>query len=174
MDIVIGILRLIHIFAGILWVGFGLFQTFYLAPAINKTGKNGYKFFQVVAKLPGFVYLMPIVAILTTVAGLLLYGMNSWHTLMNTLGGILLTVGALFGLLAFGHGFGLGAVTNRFAKAVEAWQQAGEPEAGSEYSNVQALGTRLESNARISAILMIIAVIGMASARGFLHIVIGG
>lgn len=171
MNTLIAVLRLLHIFTGVIWVGLILFQAFYLAPAINQTGKSGYQVFNAITRLAGFQRITPIVAIITTLAGILLYGMNRWDALLSTLGGILMLIGALAGLAAFGHGFGLISVTNKFSQAVRSWISAGQPEAGAEYTEVQQLGDRYARNARVAAMIMIVAVIGMASARGFTSIV---
>ena len=168
------LLRALHILAGIIWVGFGLFQTFYLLPAINTTDAAGLRVMSKMGKLPGFAIIMPAAALIATLAGLALYGIGSWHEFLNTLGGVFLTIGVIAGVLMFGHGFGLGAVTNKFMKAVSAWQGAGEAESGAEYQAVRDLGARLQSNARISAILGIITVLGMVLGPRFVSISLGG
>lgn len=168
------LLRALHIVAGIIWVGFVLFQTFYLMPAINNTDTAGLRVMSKMGKLPGFAIALPAAALIATLAGLALYGMGSWHQFLNTLGGVFLTIGAIAGLMMFGHGFGLSAVTNKFLKAVGSWQQAGEPDSGNEYNQVRELGARLQRNARISTIMGIITVLGMVLGPRFVSISLGG
>lgn len=63
------VLRLIHIIGGILWVGSGLFTTFFLMPALTEAGPAGG---QVIAGLQRrrLFNVLPIVALLTIASGL--------------------------------------------------------------------------------------------------------
>jgi uncharacterized membrane protein len=44
MIYLIWLLRIIHIVAGVFWVGGTLIMTFFVAPAIGATGESGQKF----------------------------------------------------------------------------------------------------------------------------------
>jgi len=69
MDVWLTILRIVHIIGGIIWVGFGIFLTFILLPALRHPGEEGLRLY---ADLQ-LTRLMPIASSLTTVAGVLLY-----------------------------------------------------------------------------------------------------
>ena len=43
MELLLLVLRLVHVVGGILWVGFAVFVPFYLAPAIAEVGPDGGK-----------------------------------------------------------------------------------------------------------------------------------
>ena len=43
MDILVVVLRLVHIVGGCLWVGFAVFVAFYLAPAVQDAGEKAHR-----------------------------------------------------------------------------------------------------------------------------------
>jgi hypothetical protein len=125
-----------------------------------KDGATGGIVFKALFVYSAYSRVMAIAAVTTTVAGLYLYfrlysGMK--HTFMTPAASMVLSVGALFGLLAFGHGIGLGRLGGKYAEL--AAKDDAKPE------ELQALGARIARNGRISAVLMIIAVIGMILPR---------
>jgi uncharacterized membrane protein len=164
MDILMVILRLVHIFAGIFWVGTGLFVAIIIIPAMQNMRSS--QLMQMIMRHSRFDMAMTVSALLTTLAGVWLYvrvsdGFNAdW---MRDPGSIVLSIGAVAGLLAFGHGgAALGSITGKYAKLAKALD--GEPSAAQQ-QELMALQARIATHSRISLILMIIAVIGMASAR---------
>jgi uncharacterized membrane protein len=159
-DLVLIIVRAVHIFAAIIWVGFGLASGLLIAPAARKMGEQGATVFKAWFAYSAYNRIMAIAAVTTTVAGLYLYltGIEGgWYTKFSQTGSMVLSVGALFGLLAFGHGIALGNLGNKYAKLVQGENPSGE--------ELQALGERIARNGRISGILMIIAVLGMILPR---------
>ena len=164
MDILMIILRLIHIFAGIFWVGAGLFMAIIIIPAMQNM-RSG-QLIQMIMRHSHFDRAMMISALLTTLAGVWLYirvsdGFNAdW---MRDPGSMVLSIGAVAGILAFGHGgAALGPATGKFSQLAK--EIEGEP-TEEQRNNMMALQARIATHSRISLILMIIAVIGMASAR---------
>ena len=101
----ITILRLLHIVGGLVWVGAAIVMSFYIEPALEKAGADGSRILRRLFRETSFPRLIPLSALVTTIAGLLLYGMLSYHEAMSSSMGIVLTLGALFGLLAFAHGY---------------------------------------------------------------------
>ncbi|MDQ7027064.1 MAG: hypothetical protein Q9P01_09915 [Anaerolineae bacterium] len=160
MEYDIIIVRAIHIFAGIIWVGFGLAMGLLVIPTAKKMGEQGRIVFKAWFVYSAFNRLIAIAAVTTTVAGLYLYfrlfdGAN--HRFLTETGSMVLSVGALFGLLAFGHGIALGRLGDKYAKLAESESP--------EIADLQALQDRIGRNGYISAILMIIAVLGMILPR---------
>ena len=111
---IITFLRLLHIVGGLVWVGAAVVMSFYIEPALDRAGAVGGRIWRHLYNETSFPRLIPLSALVTTIAGLLLYGMLSYHEAMSSAMGLILTVGALFGLLAFAHGY--------FA----VWRRAGE------------------------------------------------
>lgn len=169
MDLYIIILRLIHIFAGIVWVGAGFFMLFVLMPAVCQMGLEGRAFMTSFGKHSRFDMLMPIASLLTTVAGLLLYyevsdGFNAdW---MGSDGGIVLSIGVVAGLLAFGHGGAVtGPTSGKLAKLGEQMTARDVPPTEEQISEFQALQRKFVLHGQISMVLLVIAVVGMSAAR---------
>jgi uncharacterized membrane protein len=157
------IVRAIHIFAGIIWVGFGLANGMLLAPAAQKMGQQAGIVFKAWYVYSPFNRVVPIAAITTTVAGLYLYARvfdGASHRFMTQTGSIVLSIGALFGLLAFGHGIALGRMAHKYAQLA-----AGDNPGAEQIQELQALGERMGRNGRISGVLMIISVLGMILPR---------
>jgi hypothetical protein len=112
---------------------------------------------------------MSLAAVLTTLAGLWLYWRASLgFTLawMLAPSGLTLSIGALAGILAAVLG---GAVTSPTAAKMQAlgkaMQSAGGPPQPAQLAELQALQDRMRLAQEWGAILLVIAVIGMAVAR---------
>jgi hypothetical protein len=166
MDIVFAALRFIHILTAVAWVGLGLATTFYIVPAAAAAGDSGLRFLKSLMTRTPYPRTFAIVAGITTLAGILMYALGA-HNHFSTLGNIVLGIGALAGIAATIHG---GAVTGRATRALgEALVQHvpdGEQSLGSDgLSVLRERAQELGSHSRISMILMIVALIGMAGAR---------
>jgi hypothetical protein len=158
MDIVI--VRALHIFGGIIWVGFGLMAGMLGMAAQKMEGQERGTVFKALFVYSAYIRAIAIAAGTTTLAGLYLYFrlfQEGKHMFMTPTASMVLSVGALFGLLAFGHGIALGRLGTKYKEL--AMKDDTKPE------ELQALGERIGRNGRISAILMIIAVIGMILPR---------
>ncbi|MEP6495410.1 MAG: hypothetical protein ABJF01_22175 [bacterium] len=70
------VLRLIHVLGGMVWVGAGVFTTFFLAPALATPGINAGQVFAALQKRRLFTAL-PLVAVLTILSGLRLIWIDS-------------------------------------------------------------------------------------------------
>ena len=99
MNILVIVLRLIHVLGGVFWVGSALVNAFFLAPAVAATGEAGQKMMGFMITKAHFSVRITVAAILTVLAGLALY----WHDS----GG--LTSG--WTTSAAGLGFGLGGLS---------------------------------------------------------------
>lgn len=161
MDIAVIILRLLHIVAGVIWVGFGTATTVVLAPLAATMGNQGYEFLKAWLIKSHFSRIMPIASIITTLAGLILWALRFEMESMQyagfaSVGSIVLAIGSLFGLLAFGHGLGLGAQTGHYAQLVAT---------SKDEAAIRSAADKLLSSGKISTVLTIVAVVCMASAR---------
>jgi len=158
MEVYIIVLRILHIFAGIFWVGAALLTTFALIPMVKSVGGEGHKAMHLFLSKSRFPFFMPVTALVTTVAGLLLYERSSggfdadW---MRSANGIVLSIGVVAGILAFGHGIGLGRTSDKYAKAIETGNEA----------EINALFDRVVTSSYVSMGLLIITVLGMVSFR---------
>jgi uncharacterized membrane protein len=162
MDIVLIVLRLIHIVAGVIWVGGGILMAVVIGPALAKMGDDGSKFMRALTADRRFTILFPAAAVTTTVAGLLLFATGPQNRLSNA-GFIVLIIGSLAGIGAAGHG---GAVLGRLGAAFMALAdkvaQNPTPETRAE---LQAFSAKYTRHLNISVGMMLVAVIGMSLAR---------
>lgn len=169
MDVYMVVLRILHIFAGILWVGAGFFYVVVLMPSLKQTGKKAYPLFLAVSGNRVGKVLMPATALLTTVAGLLLYERVSGRfdaDYMKSTQGIVLSIGVLAGLGAFGHGGAvLGRSTEKLVQKITELEAQGEAPSAAQQAEVDNMMDYLAKHANISLGLMIVAVLGMAAAR---------
>jgi hypothetical protein len=167
MDIVLILLRLLHIVAAFAWVGIGITTALYIAPAAAAAGDSGLRFMKALFTRTSLPMIFPAASGLTTLAGILLYLTGNPMRIFTQTGNIVLGIGALAGLLATIHG---GAVTGRSTRAlVQALTQhvpdGNQPIAADGLAVLRERGTELGTHSRLSLVLMIIALIGMASAR---------
>jgi hypothetical protein len=158
-SIIITVLRLAHIVAGVIWVGGGITFSLYFGPALGMSGVDAGKVIRILYTKVGFDKLMMGVSITTTVAGLILYALNP-----PTGGfGIVLGIGALVGLGAFGHG---AAVLGKLGRQIVALaEEAGDEPNEEQQKQFGALSAKMMKHGRISMWLGIVAVVFMSSAR---------
>jgi len=162
-------LRLVHIFAGIVWVGSAWFMTFLLNPTVHAIGREGQEFMHSFTRRSKVVTLMPVASLLTTVAGLLLYYRvsNHFHSdWMSTAAGVVLTVGSVAGIAEFVFGGAvIGPTASKLGKLGGEIERAGGPPSPEQLSQLQSLQVRMGQTEIVSTVLTVVAVAGMASAR---------
>ncbi len=167
MDIVLISLRLLHIVSAFAWIGLGATSTLYIAPTAIASGESGLRFLKFLLTRTSFGSAFGIAAGLTTLAGLALYAFAEPWTRFSSTGNIVLGIGAVAGILATLHG---GAATGRATRALGDALAQHIPENTSPLSTEALLVLRehaekLLTHSRISFVLMLIALIGMGSAR---------
>lgn len=167
MDIVLVVLRLLHIVSAFVWFGLGAALTFYVAPAAVASGETGFRYLRSLFTQTAFAKVIPMVAGLTTLAGILLYIVGNSSSHFSQTGNMVLGIGAAAGLIATIHG---GAVTGRattaLAKALTSHIPDGTPTlSASTLTELNDLASKLLSHSRLSMVLMIIALVCMGSAR---------
>jgi uncharacterized membrane protein len=102
MYILIIILRLLHIMGGVLWVGGAVAVNFFVGPTIGATGDSGRQFAGYLMNKTRFTAAMTGGALVTVVAGFLLYGIDSaWFSSawQSSGPGIGFAIGAFFALI---------------------------------------------------------------------------
>jgi hypothetical protein len=171
MQILMIILRLLHVVSGVFWAGGAFFLLRIIMPTVQEAGPEGGRFMQRMAASGRLSQAFAIASVLTTLSGVIMF----WYTSGNlnpawivSGPGIVLTIGALAGLGAFGHGFfATRKVTDQVgALAKEMLAQQGPPDPA-KLQQAQALGARMGALATQSAILLAVAVLGMATFRYF-------
>jgi uncharacterized membrane protein len=161
------ILRLIHILAGIFWVGSAFLMAGFLVPAVQQTGREGGRFIQhlmLQRKLPIF---LGIAMLLTILSGLTMYArmaaatQGSWAGsgpgMAYGLGGLAAILGAIVGSLYSGR-------AGRRMAAIAQGIGPGGPSAEQQVE-ISRLQARIGLGSRITAALLALSAGAMAIGR---------
>jgi len=166
MNIVLVLLRLLHIVSAVSWLAIGGTLTFFVAPSAVAAGESGYRYLKTLFTRTAFTRAIPMVAGTTTLAGILLYIVGNASSHFSQTGNMVLGIGAAAGLIATIHG---GAITDRATKALST-ALANLPDnaqsiAAATLTELNGLAATLLSHSRISMVLMVVALVCMGSAR---------
>jgi len=169
MDVMLVVLRLLHIVLGAYWAGTVIFTALYLEPSVRAVGPPGG---QVMAQLVkrGHLNVLPVAALITVLTGVELLRRVSagfdpvW---MASRMGIALSVGAAAALVAFVVGvFVMRATTLKvMALAQTAMQVPEGPARESQLAATQPLRRRATVALRWVTALLVVTVVTMAVAR---------
>jgi len=167
MNYYVVLLRILHIGAGVYWVGSTLLLTFIITPALKETEESGQKFVDYLIKKKRFGTESAGAGGMAGVAGLLLYWRDSggltsaWITSSVGIG---FGVGAVLGLIAFVFGI----LTDRKLKAMaELREQIQDTASEEQKTQLQLLGKQQSIYLYICTVTLVLALWIMASARYF-------
>ena len=168
MTYFIWLLRILHIGAGVFWVGGSLLTMFFLAPTVGATGEAGQKVMGHLVNNMKLSARLSAAAGMAVLAGAILYwidsqGFSSAWTKSGA--GIGFTVGAVFGLIGFVFGIMVGRANKAMGQLGA--QIQGKPTA-EQMTQLQTLQKQLATYIRITGPALVLSVIFMAVAR-YLH-----
>jgi uncharacterized membrane protein len=163
------LLKLIHIFFGIVWAGGIFMMVLFIMPAAKKLGPDGGKFMQQLSQTNNFIVVINIAAVLTILSGALILwrissGMRAdWLTSGY---GICLTTGSILALIAYFLGFFVQRpAALKIAALGKEISSSGSPPAEEKMIEMAFHQRILEKAARIGAILIVLSVISMPVAK---------
>ncbi len=165
MNYLVLVLRLIHIVAGVFWVGGAMLSTFFLSPAVAATGEAGQKIMGYMVTKGRISVRMTTAAILTVLAGLALYWIDSagltssWTTSAAGWG---FGIGGLFAVIGMGLGMLVGRNAAKLGRIASAAQ--GKP-TQAQMLEMESAQRQMSLASQVSMIALIISVILMATAR---------
>jgi uncharacterized membrane protein len=165
MTYYIWLLRIVHIGAGVFWVGGTLTMTFFIAPTIRATAEAGQRFVGHLMNNMKFSQRMSAAAGLTILAGFLLYWQDSsgfTSAWMRSGAGIGFGIGAGFALIGFVYGLLIGRTTKAMAQLGAQFQ--GKP-SDAQMTQMQALGKKQSSFSMTASVMLILALVFMSIAR---------
>lgn len=167
MDIVLVGLRLLHIIAAFVWFGLGATMTIYIAPAATAAGDSGWRYLKALLSRTSFPTAIGAAAGLTTLAGILLYIVGDAVDHFSSTGNAVLGIGAAAGILATLHGgMATGRATTAMGEAlVKHVPDDNQPITAEAVQTLRELGMKVGTHSRISFALMVVALIGMSTAR---------
>jgi len=168
MNILMIIMRVLHVLGGIFWVGFAMFNIAFLQPTIRATGLEGQKTLQYLMRNTRLMTTVYAAATLTMVTGMLQLGaISHMHSsFMNSGWGLTITIGSVAGLIAWFIAIHLiRRIFNRMGIVGQELQTQGDTADPALQSEMQALTAKLVSTGKIALVFMLISVVGMAAAR---------
>jgi uncharacterized membrane protein len=168
MNILVIILRLLHILSGMFWVGAALMLTFFISPTVGATKEAGQGFMRHFMGNTKFNLAMWTSAITAVLAGATLYwidsdGLTSDWTHSGP--GIGFGVAAVFALLGLIVGVFQNRNSNAMAQLGGQIQSQGKPPSPEQVAKLQSLGKALATGGMLNATFLILATAGMAIAR---------
>ncbi|MHB1225228.1 MAG: hypothetical protein ACYC2G_14470 [Gemmatimonadaceae bacterium] len=162
-------LRLVHILAGVFWVGAALLLNFFVGPTVRQAGPEGGRFMQQLMVARRLATWLSLAAGLTVLSGIVMYGRISVLTggaFADTPHGLALAVGGLSALAAGIVGATVGGAAGRRMAAIGTRLQAATaPPDPSVTAELRRLGRRAALGGGISVALLVLATGSMAVAR---------
>ena len=165
MTYLIWLLRIIHIVAGVFWVGGTLIMTFFIAPTVGATAEAGQRFVGHLVNELKFSNRMSIAAGSSVLAGFILYWIDSQgftSAWMSSGAGRGFGIGAGFALIGFVFGILIGRTTKAMAQVGAQIQGKPSPD---QMNQLQALRKKQATYSMIAASTLVLATIFMAIAR---------
>jgi uncharacterized membrane protein len=165
MNILVLVLRIVHIVSGVFWVGSSLFTGIFLGPAVSATAEAGQRVLAQLVTKARFATIVSASAGLTVIAGGWLYwidsqGLTSGWTQSGP--GTGFGIGALFALVGLVFGGMVGRDTSTLGKI--ATEISGKP-TPEQLGKIVAARKQLAYAGPTSTITLLIALICMATAR---------
>jgi len=169
MDLLLIVLRVVHIFSAMIWFGGAIIGSFFLSPTAAALGKAGQPFMEHLMRRRRMGIFFPIVAGLTVLSGVALYwrdsaGLQAAWILSPS--GIAFTIGGLAAIIAFVGGFVLvgPSVAEQTAVQTELALGDGVP-SEAQRQRLERADRRMQLANRIDAPLLLLAGLTMAVAR---------
>jgi uncharacterized membrane protein len=162
------VLRLIHILAGIFWVGAIFLITSFLIPTVRATGPEGGRFMQHLMLRRRLSVFLVIAMLLTVVSGITLYARLAAATegaWASTAPGIGYGVGGLAAILGAVIGGAISGPAARRMAALGRQAPEGGGLSGEQQADMQRLQRRSAVGGRITAGFLAVAAGAMAIAR---------
>lgn len=168
MDLLMILLRIVHIFSGIFWAGGAIINVGILSPAVEAGGLDGAKFRQFLFSKTKFSKWMGITSTLTLLSGLVLYWIL-YQFRVSALDSpyvLVLTIGAFFGIISWVHGsLMIGRMAGMLGKIQNEIAAGGKPPSSEQVKVLQELGTKMNLHSQIGSVLIALAVLGMSIAQ---------
>jgi uncharacterized membrane protein len=165
MKTLIIVLRLVHIVSGMFWIGSSVVFGVFISPTVTAMGDTGQKFMAHLVTKARITGAITISAILTVLAGLWLYWIDSVGFTSQWAGsgpGWGFGVGGILGLIGLFTGILVGKNVGILGNISAQIQEKPTPE---QMSKIQAAQKQLNIVAPVSTIALILALICMATAR---------
>lgn len=161
-------LRIIHIFGGVFWVGFSIFNIGFLQPAVRATGEGGQAIMGYLTRKTRLLVTVYTAATLTLLSGLIMYWIlvGFRASIMFSGYGIVLTLGAIAGLIAWVIAIvTIRGILNEMMALGGDIQAQGGPPSPEQASRMQSLTSKLNTAGQVGVVFMVAALLGMSMAE---------
>ena len=151
MNLLMIVLRIIHIFCGVFWVGFAFFNIGFLQPTVRATGAEGQAVMRHLAQRTRLLNTVYATATLTMLSGLLMYSaLFSFNMAFLSSGyGLVLTIGSIAGIIAWVYAlFTIRGIFRDMGVIGKAIQAQGGPPTTEQAGALQVLGRACRRRAR--------------------------
>jgi uncharacterized membrane protein len=168
MNVLMIVLRVVHIFSGVFWVGVSFFNLGFLQPTVQSTGDEGHKVMQHLTAHTRFEVTAYSAATLSLLSGWLMYW-NLFGFRLSVLSsgyGLILTIGAIAGTIAWVIAIVfIRKVLGRMESVGRAIEEQGHPPTPEQASELQASGAQLVRLGQWGVGFMVVALLGMSAAQ---------
>lgn len=172
MNTLMAVLRLVHILAGIFWVGATLVLAAFVLPAARAVGPGAGQFMSQLMLRQRLQFWINVTMTLAILAGFALFGLDSKNSgggFGRSATGMTLSLGALLAIVAAGvagamagpAGRKLGAIAQRMQQALG----AGGPPPADLVAEAQPLQRKMQRALTIMSVLLVLSATTMAIAR---------
>jgi uncharacterized membrane protein len=168
LNILMLVLRIIHIFSGVFWVGFSLFNIGFLQPTVQATGAEGQKVMQYLTQKTRLLTSAYGAATFTLLSGLGMYWILFGFRLsaIRSGYGLVLTIGGASGLIAWLIAVVMiRGITNQMGAIGKAIQSQGGPPTPEQGAQLGALVARMGQLGQVALVFMLVALLGMSIAQ---------
>jgi hypothetical protein len=165
------VLRLLHIVAGVLWVGSSFLFVGFIGPSAAEVGPSAGPLLHAVVKKRKVAKTITGLSTVTVLAGWVMWFRNldqfgSIGDWMGTNFGLVLTIGGVIATAAAIEGsLGVGRNVERLVDLSDEVAASDGPPSPEQQSQIQRLGAEIEKFGKIDLVLLLLAVAAMATAR---------
>lgn len=165
------VFRSFHILAGVLWVGSAFLFVGFIGPSAAEVGPSAGPLLTAAVKKRKVAKVVTVLGAVTVIAGWILWlknmslypSLGDWVTssfgFVLTIGGVLATISAYVGAV------GVGMNVERLVDLGVEIAASGGPPTPEQQSRLDELGRTLERHGKTDLILLVLAVLAMATAR---------
>jgi uncharacterized membrane protein len=165
------VFRFLHIVAGVLWVGSAFLFVGFIGPSAAEVGPSAGPLLTAAVKKRKVAKVITVLGVVTVIAGWILWlknmslypSLGDWVTssfgFVLTIGGVLATISAYVGAV------GVGMNVERAVDLGAEIAASGGPPTPEQQARLDQLGKTLERHGKTDLVLLVLAVLAMATAR---------
>ena len=165
------VFRIVHIVSGVFWAGSAALFALFIGPAASDVGPQAGPLMANLVRKRHLVTVITTTAALTVIGGLVVYW-HDWHEFasfgdwIGSRFGRVLTIGGVAAIAAFFEGWhGVGRGVERLVDLGEEIASAEGPPAPERLAAFQEQQERIKTASIVDLVLLLIAVLAMATAR---------